>query len=140
MMATYRSLSEEEQALLQGLINDTHDQFVETVAIARKKPRDEIDRIADGRILTGRQAHTSGLVDALGDLECAVERAAKLAGLREKPKVLVIQPHKSFWQRLLRPILGGSEFGFIQPLLRNSTSLEYTAPPLPIPMWIMPGF
>jgi protease IV len=140
MMATYRSLSEEEQALLQGLINDTHDQFVETVAIARKKPRDEIDRIADGRILTGRQAHTSGLVDALGDLESAVERAAKLAGLREKPKVLVIQPHKSFWQRLLRPFLGGSGFAFIPPLLGNSTSLEYTAPPLPIPMWIMPGF
>jgi protease-4 len=140
MMATYRPLSPEEQALLQGLIDDSHDQFVETVASARKRPREEIEGIADGRILTGRQAHQSGLVDTLGDLEAAVDRAAELAGLKGKPKVMVIEPHKSFWQRLLRPVLGRFQFGFPSPFLGNSTSTEYTPPPFPIPMWIMPGF
>src|SRR5215831_1691240 len=105
MMATYRSLSPEEQTLLQGVIDDSHDQFVETIAAARKRPRNHIEELADGRILTGRQAHASGLIDSLGDLDAAVDRAAELAGLRQKPKLIVIEVHKSFWQRILRPVL-----------------------------------
>ena len=140
MLATYRALSPEEQALLQGLIDDSHAQFVETIASARQKTLSEIQPIADGRILTGRQAYMSGLVDALGDLDAAVDRAAALAGLSEKPNVMVIQPHKSLWQRLLRPVLGRSQSGFLVPLFGNPPTMEYTPPPFPIPMWIMPGF
>ena len=139
MMATYRSFSPEEQALLQGVIDDSHQQFVETIAAARKKQRSDIEQIADGRILTGRQAHASGLVDSLGDLDTAVDRAADLAGLKQKPKLIVIQPHKSFWQRLLRPVLGRFRLG-LHPFLSTGTGMQYTPPPFPIPMWIMPGF
>src|SRR5215467_1428593 len=130
MMATYRSLSPEEQALLQGVIDDSHDQFVQTVADARRRPRNEIEQIADGRILTGRQAHASGLVDSLGGLDAAVDRAAELAGLKQKPRLVVIEVHKSLWQRILRPILGGSQVGFPAPLFSRLSS-QYTAPPYP---------
>ncbi|HKF54077.1 MAG TPA: signal peptide peptidase SppA [Blastocatellia bacterium] len=139
MMATYRPLSSEEQALLQGVIDDSHDQFVERVAASRKRPRSEIERIADGRILTGRQAHASGLIDSLGDLEAAVERAAQLAGVKEKPRLIEIRGHRSLRQRLLRPFFGMSRFG-LHSLVSSSSSIEYAAPPFPIPMWIMPGF
>src|SRR5262245_21562915 len=139
MMATYRSLSPEEQALLQGVIDDSHAQFVETIAAARKRPRNDIEQIADGRILTGRQAHASGLIDSLGDLDAAIDRAAKLAGLRQKPRLMVIEVHKSFWQRLLRPVLGRFQLGLPAATLGGISS-EYAAPPYPIPMWIMPGF
>jgi len=139
MMATYRSLSPEEQALLQGVIDDSHDQFVQTVADARRRPRSEIEQLADGRILTGRQAHASGLVDSLGDLDAAVDRAAELAGLRRKPKLIVIEAHKSLWQRLLRPVLGKSEFALPSFTLSEFKG-NYTPPPFPIPMWIMHGF
>jgi protease-4 len=128
MFATYRPLSPEEQALLQGVIDDSYDQFVEVITTARQKPRSDIEAIADGRILTGRQAHGAGLIDLLGDMEAAIERAAKLAGLEGKPRVLPITPGKSFWQRLLRPILGGSAAG----LFVSSTPR--------IPMWILPDF
>jgi protease-4 len=139
MMATYRPLSSEEQALLQGVIDDSHDQFVERVVASRKRPRSEIEQIADGRILTGRQAHASGLIDSLGDLEAAVERAAQLAGVKEKPRLIEIRGHRSLRQRLLRPFFGRSRFG-LQSLLSSSSSIEYAVPPFPIPMWIMPGF
>ena len=139
MMATYRPLSDEEQALLQGVIDDSHDQFVERVAASRKRPRSEIERIADGRILTGRQAHKSGLIDSLGDLDAAVERAAELAGVKEKPRVIEIRGHRRLGQRFLRPFFGRSQLGL--PFLSSSgSSIEYTVPPFPIPMWIMPGF
>jgi protease-4 len=139
MMASYRALSSEEQALLQGVIDDSHDQFVERVAASRKKPRSEIEQIADGRILTGRQAHASGLVDSLGDLESAIDRAAELAGVKEKPRLIEIRGHRSLTQRLLRPFFGKIQFG-LAFLLSSGSSIEYTAPSYPIPMWIMPGF
>jgi len=140
MMATYRPLSPEEHALLQGLIDDSHDQFVETIALARNRPRHEIEGIADGRILTGRQAQQSGLIDGLGDLDDAVNRAAKLAGLKERPSVIWIEPRKSFWQRLLKPLLGRSELGIGSPLMVCSNHIKYAVPPYSIPMWIVPGF
>ena len=128
MFASYRSLSPEEQALLQGLIDDSYDQFVETIAEARRRPRGDIEPIADGRILTGRQAQKAGLVDFLGDMDFAVERAGKLAGIAGKPKTLPIVPRRNFRQRLLSPILG-----------RASGGLFGAGVPR-IPMWVIPDF
>lgn len=121
MLATYRSFSEEERKLLQDLINDTHDQFVEAVAAARNKPRSEVEAIADGRILTGRQAFQLGLVDMLGDMESAVELAASLAGIKE-PKLMPIRPRRRWRPRLFAPIAS-----YIEEEM-----------PRGIPLWIMP--
>jgi protease IV len=128
MFATYRPLSPDEQVLLQGLIDDSFDQFVETIASARQRARSEIESIADGRILTGRQAHKAGLVDLLGDLDAAIDRAGELAGIEGKPKILPIVPRRNFRQRLLSPILG-----------RSGTGLFGAGVPR-IPMWILPDF
>lgn len=100
MLATYRSFSKDEESLLQGVINDSHDQFVETVTTSRKKARGEIEQIADGRILTGRQAHEIGLVDHLGDMEFSVLRAAALANIKPPPRLIYIKIRKGRFQRL----------------------------------------
>jgi len=127
MLSTYRALSPEEQTLLQTVIDDSYEQFIEVVSGARGKPREEIKKIADGRIMTGRQAVDCGLVDSLGGLETAVERAAKLAGIEGKPRVLPINLRKTMWQRLLRPLSG---YG----------GVAVAAHVLPaMPMWIMPS-
>jgi protease-4 len=109
MLATYRSFSKDEESLLQDVINDTHAQFVEAVARSRNRPQADIEYIADGRILTGRQALEAGLIDGLGDLEHAIGRATALAGIAVKPEILSIQPRKSLIQRALGPFgrLGG---------------------------------
>jgi protease-4 len=127
MLATYREFSEQEQALLQGVINDTHSQFVDAVATSRKRPFNEIEQIADGRILSGRQAKDAGLVDSLGGLDSAIERASQLASIQGKPRVFVIQPRKGFLQRLLSPItrLGQKATGGAMP---------------GVPLWLMPTF
>jgi protease-4 len=118
MLATYRSFSEEERKLLQDLINDTHDQFIEAVAAARNRPKSEIEVIADGRILTGRQAFQLGLVDVLGDMETAVELAASLAGIK-KPKLISVRLRRRWRPRLFAPIREGIPHG--------------------IPLWVMPS-
>ncbi|MDQ0318706.1 protease-4 [Pararhizobium capsulatum DSM 1112] len=61
--------SEEAKAVIQSMINDSFDWFVDLVAERRKMPRAEALRLADGRIFTGRQALKEKLVDALGGEE-----------------------------------------------------------------------
>lgn len=126
MLATYRAFSKDEESLLQNVINDTHAQFVETVAISRRKPEPEVAQIADGRIMTGRQALESGLVDSLGDLDHAVERASALAGIEGKPNVFFVQARKTLFQKMLGP------FGHFAQKAEAGSSLAG------IPLWILP--
>jgi protease-4 len=127
MLSTYRALSPEEQALLQGVIDDSWEQFVDVVAAARGKARDEVKTIADGRIMTGRQALGCGLIDSLGGLEMAIERVAKLAGIEGKPRVLPMQMRKPMLQRVLRPLTG----------YPGGALASHSLPA--IPLWLMPS-
>lgn len=99
--SSFRSLTEAETELLSTLIHDAWDQFVEDVAIARGLEREIVEAVADGRILTGRQALQAGLVDALGDLEDATQKAVELAGITGTYFIRTYQKEPSWIQRLL---------------------------------------
>jgi len=83
-----RPMTEEERALLQGLIDDVHAQFVDSIAAGRHLDVQKVRALADGRIFTGRQARDLGLVDELGSLEAAIRRAGELGGIEGKPEVI----------------------------------------------------
>jgi len=89
-----RPMTPEERRVLQSLLDDVHAQFISAVARGRKLDRDEVARFADGRIFSGVQARTLRMVDELGGLEDAVDRAARLAGLDVPPRV--IPPRRRF--------------------------------------------
>lgn len=99
--SSFRSLTETETELLSELINDAWDQFVEDVTNARDLQREQVEAVADGRILTGRQALEAGLVDALGDLEDATQKAVELAGITGSYFIRTYQKDPSLLQRLL---------------------------------------
>jgi len=80
-----RPMTEEEEKLLQAMIMDTYDQFVEAVLKGRPVDEDKVLPYLDGRVLTGRQAHKIGLVDQLGNINDAIEKAAEMAGMTEVP-------------------------------------------------------
>ena len=61
-----RPLSPAGQEVMQGLVNDMYDQFVEMVAAGRHMDPVRVRTLADGRAYTGRQALKLGLVDAIG--------------------------------------------------------------------------
>lgn len=82
-----REMTAKEKAMLQGFIDDVHRQFVEAVAEAREMSEEQVQAIADGRILTGEQAKELGLLDSLGNLEDAIALAAKLGGIEGEPTV-----------------------------------------------------
>jgi protease-4 len=88
--------------LLQSTIEHGYEEFLALVALGRKKTRDDIDKIAQGRVWTGRDALRLGLVDKLGSLDEAVASAAKRAGLAEgKYERDYLEAEKSFAQQLL---------------------------------------
>ncbi len=86
--SSMRDMTPEERKLLQGLIDDVYDQFVEAVSNGRKLDKDEVRKLADGRIYTGRQAYKLGLVDKLGGLQAAIHEAKVRAKISGKPDVV----------------------------------------------------
>ncbi len=83
-----RSMSKEERALLQNVVDDVHQQFVGAVAEGRNLPFKEVAKLADGRIYTGRQALKIKLVDQLGSLEDTIELLAGDLGIVGKPAIV----------------------------------------------------
>ncbi|OEU69234.1 MAG: signal peptide peptidase SppA [Desulfovibrio sp. S3730MH75] len=68
----FSELTEVQRKYLQHLIMDMHNMFVDDVAAARKLDRKDVEKIADGRAMSGREAKELGLVDRLGGFEDSV--------------------------------------------------------------------
>ena len=83
----FREMTPDERAYLQAMLNDVHDQFIAAVVESRKLSDEEVRKVADGRVFTGRKAKELKLVDELGGLQDAVREAGKLAGLKGEPRM-----------------------------------------------------
>jgi len=78
-------LAEKERKLLQELVDDMFRRFKEIVRAGRPKLDEHaVDSVATGQVFTARQALDAGLIDRIGFLEEAVDRAVELAGLSTK--------------------------------------------------------
>lgn len=76
-----RPMRPEEKVILQQYIEHGYDLFLTRCSEGRNIPKDSLDHIAQGRVWTGNQALKIGLVDALGNIDTAIQEAAKLAKL-----------------------------------------------------------
>jgi len=83
-----RKMTDEESRLLQEVIDDVYDQFVNAVSERRGIPKEKVMAISDGRIFSGQQALKLGLLDHLGNLQDAIDLATKLAGIEGEPTVI----------------------------------------------------
>ena len=106
--AYWRDMTDEERGLLQALIMDCYRQFVEAVATGRKIAIEELLPLADGRIFSGTMALEKHLIDGLGTLDDAIDRAGALSGIEGKPNVIkpMIEPFERFF-RFLDARFGG---------------------------------
>src|SRR6185312_1006916 len=95
-----RPLGQEARALLQAEIQRGYEVFLERVASGRKKTRDQVDTIAQGRVWAGVDAKRLGLVDGLGSFEDATKAAARRAKLTEYD-VEFMEPEVSWPEQLL---------------------------------------
>ncbi len=83
-----RPLTEPEKAFFQNLIGTMYTQFINDVAAGRRMHEEDVRKLADGRVYTGQEAKSNGLVDELGTLQDAVAAAAKMSGIVGEPRVV----------------------------------------------------
>jgi len=103
----FRPMSEEDRQVLESVMKDTLNQFIEAVADGRSMDSAEVEQLADGRIFTGRQAKSVLLVDEIGDLHDAIKLAGELSGIEGMPRVLETTKPFSFREFLESTFLGG---------------------------------
>lgn len=94
-----RDMSEGEKRMLQGYVNRGYELFTQRCAMGRKVSQDSIKQIGEGRVWTGEHAKKIGLVDELGGLSAALEKAKKLAKVDDY-SVLNYPAKKSFFDNL----------------------------------------
>jgi protease-4 len=117
-----KPFSDSERKAMRALMKDVYDQFLDKALEGRKKAgkkmtREELVKLAGGRIWTGRQAKENGLIDELGTLEDAIAAARALAKLPAKlpngkePELLLLPKSKSFLDTLLEDMAGSQAPG-----------------------------
>ena len=116
-----RSMNQIEKSLLQDVVTDVHQQFIEAIANGRGMSIAEITKIADGRIFTGRQAYSLKLVDQLGGLQATIGQLAAKAGIIGAPNVIREKPNTGLLDWVLKTEISPSIVGYL-----SSPSLQYT--------------
>jgi protease-4 len=107
-------LSEQGRIVLQGLVLDMYDQFVQMVAAGRHMDPARVRELGDGRAYTGRQALGLGLVDAIGGEPAARTWLAQTKGISEKLPISDVSVGG-----LAERALGGDPGGLLQGLWKS---------------------
>lgn len=74
IMSGSREMTDDEREMLQEMINDSYDRFVDIIVEGRGMSKEDVLKVADGRILNGRQAIEAGLADEYGKVGDAIEQ------------------------------------------------------------------
>jgi protease-4 len=109
-----RAITPRERALFQALVDDLFQGFVDRVAEGRRLPRARVLTLATGQVYTGAQALRLGLVDEVGDLQRAIERARSLARVPTATVIRYVRREPRI--RLLDLLLSGSPPGLQERL------------------------
>lgn len=99
ILSNERPMTKSERDILQKMVNEMYDQFVNVVSEGRKMPAEKVRTLADGRVYTGRQAKELGLVDEIGNYYDALDATGKLIGVEGTPEVKEYKRQKP-WQSL----------------------------------------
>jgi protease IV len=94
MGSPFRTLTAEERAIFQSVIDDLHRQFVAKVVERRRLSAETARGLADGRIYTADQALGHGLVDRIGYMSDALEVARRAAGLEQARVIVYRRPRQ----------------------------------------------
>jgi protease-4 len=129
MNSPERPYSAEEARKVQQQLQAFYDQFIEKAAKSRGSTPESIDRVAQGRVWTGRQAVENGLVDELGGLGRAIAVAKSRAGIAADSEVelVVYPPRRSLYDILAEELSGASQAAIGDWLSRHLSAADIQA-------------
>ena len=130
ILSTTSPFSKTERKAMENLMAETYDQFLSKVIACRgqagkKFTRDDLLKLAEGRIWTGRQALANGLVDALGSLDDAIAEAKVQGGLPRDADTdfLILPKGRSFLDSLLEGRLDSKAPALSIPRMAKAANL-----------------
>ncbi len=98
-----RPMSDVELSNLHQDIRAFYRRFILRVAEGRQMSRDQVHRLAKGRVYTGGHAKRLGLVDELGDLDTGLDLACQLADLRrDSVEIALVEHEAKGWKALMK--------------------------------------
>ncbi|MGG3625890.1 signal peptide peptidase SppA [Bacillus gobiensis] len=100
IMSPSKEMTKGDREILQKIVNNAYEGFVDVIENGRNLPEDQVKKIADGRIYDGRQAKDLNLVDELGYYEDAIA-AMKKDNKNLKGASVVGYEENASWQSLL---------------------------------------
>ena len=100
--APWRDMTSEEESKIQELIDDMFASFVSVVSESRGLEEERVRELATGEIYLAPRAVELGLVDEIGDLDRALDLAAKAGGVAKR--VVYMRPQRGLRERLLGPM------------------------------------
>jgi len=98
-------MQSKERELLQNVVNDVHQQFVQAVALGRNLPENKVKKFADGRVMTGKQAFEFKLIDEFGGLEKTIEIVGRKIGIVGYPSVVEEKVDVPFMDWLMKSVV-----------------------------------
>ena len=110
----WRPTTKRERIIVNRMLDNIHKQFVETLIKRRNLDKKVAETLADGRLYTGEQALSLGLIDQVGGFEEAILTAGKLAGIKGRPHLIYQKP--SGFQQLFGSIKGAISLPFLNKL------------------------
>ncbi len=102
MGAPWRETTPEEEAKLQELVDDMYSSFVNIVSESRNIEEERVREIATGEVYLATRAAELGLVDEVGDLDRALDMAARAAGIARR--TVYLKPQGNIMERLMGPL------------------------------------
>src|ERR1700735_3141455 len=130
-MRLERALGPAARQILQISVEHAYSEFLHRVGDGRKKPVEDVDKIAQGRVWAGVDAQRIGLVDHLGGLKDATDAAAKLAELGSDYDIDYIEPELSLREELLMQIRSQAvRVGELAGLMPERSEIERVLDPM----------
>ena len=107
IMSSTHEMTSEQERILQEMVDETYDQFLDVVSQGRNIDKNDLRPIADGRVYTARQAKENGLIDEIGMLDDAINEVANMSGLSNPSVVEFVN----------------NDFGFLNAFLSKATNV-----------------
>lgn len=116
-------MADDVRASYQSLVDDSYDWFVDIVADRRQLERSDVLRLADGRVLTGRQALTEQLIDAIGDEVNALDWLKESHDIDDQKVSTYFPLPENDWQKAM-DLLGSTAKNLVASSLKSVTVLD----------------
>jgi protease IV len=130
----YQPMTPESERKLREAIDATYDAFLSRVSEGRKRSKEQIRTVAEGRVWLGSQAKANGLVDEIGGMDKAIDMIKQRAKIAAGDAVSIIQypPRRSFFDALMH------RSAWSRPAVTIDPAFQKLVRQLHVPVW-QPG-